>query len=718
MRRRSLSTEAEVAAPPRVIALAGNPNSGKTSLFNEMTGLRRKVGNYPGVTVERVEGALTQADGSVARLVDLPGCYSLTPRSEDERVARNVLLGLDRSIPRPAAVISVVDASNLERNLFLTTQLIDTGTPVIVALNMVDVAERRHTPVDAEALQDALGVPVVPIVARTGQNVAQLIAHLDTAASPERRWHLPAEAQDVVGTLARAVREADHVPERAAEAEALRLLSLDEEAIQHMRYGGAELREALTSARRALEAAGIDREALEAECRFRYCQEIAGRVRTERAAGIPTRSERADRILTHRILGPIIFLLVMGTIFQAVYSWGEPFMGWIEELTGWAQGLVAGVLGEGVLTDLLVDGVIAGVGNVIIFLPQICLLFLFLTVLEDLGYLARAAFLVDRVMRTAGLSGKSFVPFMSSFACAIPGIMAARSIDSQRDRMVTILVAPLMSCSARLPVYALLIAAFIPLAYQGITLLSMYAVSVGMALLVAWLFRKTMFKGESSTFLLELPPYHLPSIKAVLRTVGYRGFVFVKQAGTFILAASIVLWFLAYFPRNEEIATEATARIEAGQEEEEVRNWESGEQLRQSYAGRMGHAIEPVIEPLGYDWKTGVGIIASFAAREVMVSTLGIVYSVGEADEESVALRDKLRNDKRPDGTPVFSILSALSLMVFFVLACQCMSTLAVVKRETNSWRWPIFMFAYMTVLAYVGALLVYQGGLALGFGP
>jgi len=432
----------------------------------------------------------------------------------------------------------------------------------------------------------------------------------------------------------------------------------------------------------------------------------------------PTRSERADRILTHRVLGPIIFLLVMGTIFQAVYSWGEPFMGWIEEGTAWAQGLVAGLLGKGMLTDLLVDGVIAGVGNVIIFLPQICILFLFLTILEDLGYLARAAFLVDRVMRVAGLSGKSFVPFMSSFACAIPGIMAARAIESRRDRMVTILVAPLMSCSARLPVYALLIGAFIPAAFQGVTLLSMYALSVGMGLAVAWLFRKTLFRGAASTFLLEMPAYHMPSVKAVLRQVASRGWVFVRQAGTFILAASVVLWFLFYFPRNEEVVAEATTRIEAGEDEDTVRDWESGEQLRRSYAGTLGHAIEPAIAPLGYDWKTGVGLIASFAAREVMVSTLGVVYSVGEVDEESIALRDKMRADKRPDGSPVFTLLSSISLMVFFVLACQCMSTLAVVKRETNSWRWPIFMFGYMTVLAYTAALLTYQGGMWLGYGP
>ena len=376
---------------------------------------------------------------------------------------------------------------------------------------------------------------------------------------------------------------------------------------------------------------------------------------------------------------------------------------------------VDAMLGEGLLRDLLVDGVIAGVGNVIIFLPQICILFLFLTILEDVGYLARAAFLIDKPMRAAGLSGKAFVPLMSSFACAIPGIMSARTIANHRDRFVTILVAPLMSCSARLPVYALLIAAFLS-EYEWLALLSMYALSVGAALVVAWILRKTIFRGESSEFILELPAYRMPNWKGVIRTMLSKGWLFVRQAGTVILAISIILWFLAYFPRSEEIEKQAEQRIAAGEDEEAVDNWRAGAQLRQSYAGEVGHFIEPVIEPLGYDWKTGIGLVASFAAREVMVSTLGIVYSVGEADEESETLREKLKSDKKPDGSPVHTPLTSISLMVFFVLACQCMSTLAVAKRETKSWRWPIFMFVYMTVLAYVAALVVYQGGLALGF--
>ncbi|MCK6461766.1 MAG: ferrous iron transport protein B, partial [Planctomycetes bacterium] len=479
--------------------------------------------------------------------------------------------------------------------------------------------------------------------------------------------------------------------------------------------GGTALLAAVRDARARLAAAGIDREAAEAECRYALGNDIARRVRRVAPSPGPSRSERVDRIVTHRVLGPLIYLAIMAVIFQAVYAWAEPFMNWIEAGTDWLGGAVAGLLGPGVLTDLIVDGAIAGAGNILVFLPQICLLFLFLTILDDVGYLSRAAFLVDRVMRGVGLHGKAFIPLMSSFACAIPGIMATRTIESRRDRMVAILVAPLMSCSARLPVYTLMIGAFIPDGWRAITLLSMYALSVVAALVAALVLRKTLFRGEASTFILEMPRYKVPSPRDVLRTVFDRGAVFVKQAGTVILAMSVVLWFLAYFPRSDEVRQRAETRIAAGEPEEEVRAEEAGEQVRQSFAGRLGRAIEPAIEPLGFDWKIGIGIISSFAARETLVSALGVVYGVGEVDETSHALRDQLREAVGPGGSR-FTWLTAVSLMVFFVLACQCMSTLAVVKRETNSWRWPLFMFGYMTVLAYLGSLLVYQGGLALGF--
>jgi ferrous iron transport protein B len=712
----SSPSETRPAARPLCVALAGNPNSGKTSIFNGLTGLRHKVANYPGVTVERVEGEMALPGGVRARLVDLPGSYSLHARAEDERIARDVLLGREPGLPRPDVILAVVDASNLERNLFFLTQLMETGVPVCVALNMVDVAERAGVPVEAPALERALGVPVVPVIGRTGWNVAALREAVGRAApAPRRAWRLPAAGEEALALVRNAVVRAGIVPLGAVEGEAVRLLLVgaapDDPALVQ---GGAELPRVLEQARAHLAEAGIDREAVEAECRYALCNDIARQARRVAATPGPSASERIDRVVTHRVLGPILYLVLMAVIFEAVYAWAEPFMGWIEAGTDWLGGAVAGLLGEGMLSDLLVNGVIGGAGNVLVFLPQICLLFLFLTLLEDVGYLARAAFLVDRVMRGVGLHGKAFIPLMSSFACAIPGIMATRTIESRRDRMVTILVAPLMSCSARLPVYALMIGAFIPSGYESVTLLSMYALSVTAALLVALVLRRTLFRGEPSTFILELPRYKAPSPRHVLRTVYDRGAVFVKQAGTVILAMSIVLWFLAYFPRSEAIAKEAETRLARGEPEEQVLRWEGGAQVRQSLIGRAGVALEPALEPLGFDWKIGIGIVTSFAAREMLVSSLGVVYGVGDVDETSVALRDHLRRAEGPDGKP-FTWLTAVSLMVFFVLCCQCMSTLAVAKRETNSWRWPIFMFTYMTALAYLGSLLVYQGGLALG---
>ena len=692
------------------IALAGNPNSGKTSVFNALSGLRHRVGNYPGVTVEKVEGTTRLPDGGEAIVIDLPGTYSLAARSEDERIARDVIVGLIDGTPRPDAVVAIVDATSLERNLYLATQIMETGAPVCVALTMTDLAD-----VDAAALEERLGVPVVPVVGRTGKNIPALKQALARAATPGRRWSMPDAAEAALAALRASVEEAGVVPAGAAEAEAMRLLTMAREQDRFLKRGGPALEEAVRAARAQLEEAGIDRAAIEAECRYAFCRDIAQSVRRSSPVGI-SRSERVDRVLTHRVAGPLLYLGIMALMFTAVYDWAVPFMDTIEAGIGWLGGKVGGWLGDGMLRDLVVDGVIAGVGNIVVFVPQICLLFLFLTLLEDIGYLARAAFLADRFMRGVGLHGKALIPLMSSFACAIPGIMATRTIENRRDRMVTILVAPLMSCSARLPVYALMIGAFIPARWAGLTLWGMYFLSVAAGLFAAWALRKTLFRGESGTFLLELPSYKRPRAAHVVRTVLERGWIFVKQAGTVILAISVVLWALAYFPRSEEIEREAATRLAAGQPADEVENWKQGEQIRQSFAGTLGRAIEPVVEPLGFDWRTGIGVVASFAAREVLVSSLGIVYSVGEADEESPLLRDKLRNAKRPDGSPSFTWLTALSLMVFFVLACQCMSTLAVVKRETNSWRWPLFMFGYMTVLAYLASFLVYQGGLALGW--
>lgn len=710
--------ESSSAQASRLLAVAGNPNSGKTSLFNRLTGLRHRVGNYAGVTVERVEGTMTFADGETRRVVDLPGCYSLSSNAPDERIARDALLGLLPDTHQPDAVLVVVDASNLERNLYFATQMLEVGVPMCIALNMIDVAERHGHKVDAAALEKELGVPVVPVVARTGQNFDKLRESIREARRGERLWRMPAEAEEALNDLHVAVQACGYLPTESEEAEALRLLCHARDEDPFLARGGDELRAAVAKARARLEAARIDREALESEFRYALCEGIVERVRSDTGEG-DTRSAAIDRVVTNRVLGPIIYILIMGLIFESVYTWAGPMMNGIEAATGWLGEQVASLLGPGMFTDLMVNGVLAGVGGIIIFLPQICLLFLFLSILEDCGYLARAAFLVDRVMRGVGLHGRAFIPLMSSFACAIPGIMATRAMEDRKDRLVTMLVAPLISCSARLPVYALMIAAFIPKGYRGVTLLSMYVLSVVAALGAAWVLRKTVVKGTPATFMMELPSYKMPAWGHVLRTVAQRGGVFVKQAGTVILAISIILWFLATFPRSDEaVAAEAKTRIEQGASETDTANWAGGEKIRRSYAGRLGRAMEPVIEPLGFDWRIGVGLVTSFAAREVLVSTMGIVFSVGdEVDEESVALRDRLRNAKRPNGTKAYNGLVAISLMVFFVLACQCMSTLAVIKRETNTYRWPIFCFVYMTALAWVGSFIVYQGGLALGFG-
>ena len=708
----------EVTEPTDLlIALTGNPNSGKTSLFNLLTGLRRKVGNYPGVTVDRVTGNAALADGTHARIVDVPGTYSLTAIADDERIARDVLLGISPGMERPDRIIAVLEASSVERGLFLVTQLMEMGIPMIVALTMGDLAKRRRGQVDPTKLERRLGLPVVPVNARGGEGLQELLARLPEARVPDRPFELPAVLTLCMQGIEAAIPKDSFIPASARGGEAMRLLLHARDDDPVLARVGMPLQRAVEEARDTLASSGKDREAVEAEIRYAFARSVMAEA-SETPRPAPYFSEKLDGILTQTTLGPIIFLVVMAIMFQMIFSWAEPFMGWIESGVAWAQETLGAAMGPGMLTDLMVDGVIAGVGNVIIFLPQICLLFLFLGVLEQVGYLSRAAFLVDRIMRGVGLSGKSFIPLMSSFACAIPGIMATRSIESRRDRMVTMLVAPFMSCAARLPVYILLVGAFIPKAYQGLTMWAMYVLSVVAALVAAWVLRKTVFKGRASTYVMELPAYRKPSWGHVWHTVWSKGKVFVVEAGTIILAFSIILWALAYFPRSDEIAQQAEARIEAGEQMDVVSAWKAGAQLEQSYMGRIGKAIEPAIEPLGFNWKVGVGLVASFAAREVLVSTLGVVYSVGEdADEESSSLRDKLKKDKRDDGSPAFNWLVALSLMVFFVLACQCMSTLAVVKRETGSWHWPLFMFFYMTIAAYLASLLVYQGGRALGWG-
>ena len=698
------------------VALIGNPNTGKSTLFNALTGMRQRVGNYSGVTVERVEGRYRDGDTAVT-VIDLPGTYSLSASSPDEEIALAVLTGHAEGIDRPDVAVVVADAANLERNLFLASQVLELGLPAVVALNQVDAAEAAGIRIDAVELTLELGAPVVPTVATRGEGLDVLKGAIRKAPSlprPERRFALPPEAEAALRPVEQRLTDAGFNPS-AASMEALRLLAVREVGRHLARV--PELGPAVEKARARVEAAGLSPISLEAESRYGWIAEVVERT-VHRAAGRgKTLTDRVDAVLLHRVGGPLIFVALMALVFQSIFTWAEPLIGWVEGLFGALGGAVASALPGGDLQSLLVDGVIGGVGSVLVFLPQITILFLFIGILEDTGYMARAAFIMDRFMRSVGLHGRSFIPLLSGYACAVPGIMATRTIESRKDRLATIMVLPLMSCSARIPIYTLLIGTFIPplavagiFNLQGITLLVMYLLGTATALAVASIFKRTLLKGQARPMIMELPPYRLPRPRSLAMSVGHRASLFLKKAGTIILSLSIVLWALATYPKTEPAAGMTDQQAQEAQ-------------LAGSALGRTGHVVEPLVRPLGYDWKIGVGIISSFAAREVFVSTMGTIYGVGsEADEGSATLREKLRGERHAStGALVYTPLVAVGLMVFYVFAMMCMSTTAVVVRETGGgWtglRWAGFQFAWMLALAYVSALLVYQGGRMLGFG-
>ncbi len=725
------------------VALVGNPNTGKTTLFNALAGMRQHTGNYPGVTVETKKGRLRHAGCSVD-LVDLPGTYSLAPRSPDEMVAVDLILGRQHGEPRPDVVVTIVDASNLERNLYLTTQVLELGVPVVVALNMIDVAEGQGIRIDAQRLAQQLGVPVVPIQANKHKGLDRLTQAIVAAVGqdpPSRTPVFPEAFEREVEALR--VLVGSELPSYL-----VRRLLLDVNGQTERRLAGqfnGELAQHVKAARQRLTEAGCPVPAVEARVRYGWVREAtAGCV--ERPAKRPVSwTDRLDRILTHRIWGAVIFLALMFVVFQSIFTWAKPLMDLIGDGRGWLAGVISEAMDAGPLRSLLVDGVIFGVGSVLIFLPQIIILFAFIAVLEDCGYMARAAFLMDRLMARCGLNGKSFIPLLSSMACAVPGIMAARVIENRRDRLATILVAPLMSCSARLPVYILLIGAFLSPEHgfhwwvPGLTMFAMYAIGLVIAPLVALLLKGTLLRGETPAFVMEMPLYKWPSLRTVVRRMTDSAWMFVRRAGTFILATMILVWALLYFPtahpdggagfdQRIEVLEDNLAEFADFLDEEDFEA--VGEQINllrrqwmeQSILGRVGKFIEPAVKPLGWDWRIGVSAVASFPAREVMVGTMGIVFSQGKGDsgDESYrrAIGERLRavtwNDE-PGGRPLFTVPVALSVMVFFALCCQCASTLAVIRRETNSWRWPVFTFVYMTALAYLGALMVYQIGTWIG---
>ncbi len=734
------------------IALIGNPNTGKSTLFGALVGIHQRVGNYPGVTVEKKTGEYP-LEGSRFELVDLPGLYSLAPRSRDEMVAVDLLIPRDSAAATIDAVVCVVDASNLQRHLYLVSQILELGLPTVVALNMLDVAQDHGITLDAERLEQRLGVPVVPLQAHRRIGIDQLRTALASvvgraARTPESPFPeaFQREVTQMEAELAdRPVSESENRPLPRYLVERL-LLDVngylqgvllgedDRESVQRLAQSRARLREA-----------GLEIPGVETASRYDWAEQILEGVVTQPREYRRTASDRIDRVLTHRFWGMLLFALVMIVLFQAVFSWAEPLMGLIEDGLGTAGGWVESGMQPGPLRSLLVDGVIAGVGGVLVFLPQILILFLFIAVLEDCGYMARAAFLMDRVMVRVGLSGKSFIPMLSSFACAIPGIMAARVIENERDRLTTILVAPLMTCSARLPVYSMLIAAFIVpnhafafglLSLQGLVLTSLYVLGIVTAVVAALVLKKTILRSEPTPFLMELPSYKWPSVRTVCFRVLQRGWVFLRCAGTMILAISIVVWAALYYPHDSETVEppfrrqqEAVeAQLEglspgdpAGAELEakmaRIENEMAGEYQRRSVLGKMGQWIEPVVRPLGWDWRIGCAVLASFPAREVVVATTGVIFNLGEdfdseAEEDAKLMRARLRAATR-EGTdrPLFTTPVALSLLVFFALCAQCAATLVVIRRETNSWRWPLFTFSYMTALAYLGALTTYQLG-------
>jgi ferrous iron transport protein B len=694
------------------VAIIGNPNTGKTTLFNALTGLRQRVGNFAGVTVERVEGGFKGPDGRRITVLDLPGSYSLSAGSPDERIALEVLLQRDADHWRPDVVLVVVDAVHLERNLFLASQVLELGVPVVLALNQIDVAEAEGIAIDVPELIHELGVPIVPTVAKRGEGLDPLKRALITALTlpaPVRRFALPAHVQSALAPLA-ACLVADGLAPSAADMEALRLLGVQKPEVHVANVPGLDA--AIATASAALRAQGLVPTRLESELRYTWIAEVIERSVTRRARPTGNLSDRIDRIALHRVGGPVLFLVLMAIVFQSVFSWATPLMDGIEALIASVGSAIGDRLPEGDLRSLVVDGIFGGVGSVLVFLPQIAILFTFIGLLEHSGYMARAAFLMDRVMRKVGLHGKSFIPMLSGYACAVPGIMATRTIEDPKDRLATIMVVPLMSCSARLPVYTLLIGAFVPttsvipgLTLQGATMLAMYLLGTVAALVAAAFFKRTLLKGPVRPMILELPPYRWPSLSSLAVSVAQRCQLFLRRAGTVILSLSIVLWAMATYPK----ATVDGTLPEPVQQEQ---------QLAQSALGRIGHALEPAVRPLGYDWKIAVSIAASFAAREVFVSTMGTIYGVGSENE--AALTERLTTEQRADGTPAYTPLIAVGLMVFYVFALMCISTVAITVREAGGgrlgWQWAGVQFAYMLALAYGAAWLVYVGGRALGF--
>lgn len=781
------------------IALAGNPNCGKTTMFNNITGAKQHVGNYPGVTVEKKEGH-TNFDGHELLFIDLPGTYSLTARSLDELVARNVIVN-----DNPDVIVNVLDASNLERNLYLAAQLLELEKPMVIALNMSDVAEDMGIKYDIKKMSELTGATIVSTVGRTNVGTKELLeATINVAASQQAPGVTINYGDLLEGKIAELVEELKKsgtvtYPLRWI---AIKLLEKDADVIgKVMRFDNTEAVIQKAEAIREEIKDQVDLDIIFQEYRHRFAVEVYNKCLTQAPTQLETRSDRYDKILTHRVWGLPIFMLVMWLLFNFVNTVGAIPQGWIEDGFTALQEWVVTVIPEGQLQSLISDGIIAGVGAVLSFVPLILLLFLGISFLEDTGYMARAAFVIDRVMRACGLHGKSFIPLLLGFGCSVPSVMGARILDNYKDRMVTILITPFMSCSARLPVYTLIAAAFFPPEWSGTVVFGVYALGIVFGIIFAKIFRKYLFSGEAEPFVMELPPYHLPTLKATLMHMFERGILYLKKAGTFIMAASILVWFITAYPMDveyskdydgmkEQVAQEyevkdaatlaqfgitaddqkeavdkivedmkstvkdATDAAEEAEEDapevaveedseapelfndikdenkdlfpaawamyknsanldaenQKIDEEQKSEKLEQSYAAMFGKAINPVLEPLGFDWKIGVSLVAGLAAKEVVVSTLGTIYAVGGDTDHPQALTDYLQND------PHFTPLIALTLMLFVLIYPPCIAALAVIKRETGSWKWMLFMFFYENAFAWIACFIFYNIGRALGF--
>jgi ferrous iron transport protein B len=696
------------------IALVGNPNTGKSTLFNLLTGLNQKIGNFPGITVDKKVGYCKLSADKQAEVIDLPGTYSLYPKSRDESIVFQVLA--DRNNPSfPDVVVLVVDATNLRRNLLLYSQVADLGLPVVLALNMTDMAKKEGIEIDVNKLSQRLGIQIVAISARSNSGLTELkeAIHNTTAIATQ------VEGADVHVLAPEAIDLAKIRLNTANNYFALQVLH----QYETLDVFSAEDKKTFAEIKSAHGFESSKLQAAETIARYRYLSTVlTGVIKDTGAARKFVFNDKIDAVLTNKFWGFIIFIGILFFIFNSIFSWSAYPMELIEKSFLWITAYGHEHLPDGILTNLLLDGVVAGLGGVVIFIPQIAILFAFISILEDTGYMARVTFMMDKIMRKFGLSGKSVVPMIGSLACAVPSIMSARNIESWKDRIITIMVAPLVSCSARLPVYTLLIGLVVPekmvwgfINLQGLTLMGMYLISIFAAITVAFVMNFLIKAKEKSYFIMELPVYRMPRWSNVLYTMYEKSKTFVIEAGKVIIAISIILWVLAtYGPSDRfEAIDKKYAAIEASKDSIQISTLErdhAAERLENSYAGILGHVIEPAIRPLGFDWKIGIALITSFAAREAFVGTMATIYSVDGGEEAEATIREKMRGARNPDtGLPIFTFATAFSLMLFYAFAMQCMSTVAVVYRETKSWKWPVIQLVYMTALAYVASLIAYQ---------